>query len=328
MPPAAGLILGAGGAWFMLLWGDRLGFTDLPNERSSHVKPTPKSGGVGIFIAFLACALVLPLPAWFWVPVAGVALLSLYDDYSGLTYRFRLFGQFAAALVLLLSNYEWFGPTVVRSLLILPAAVYIVGTANFYNFMDGIDGMAGITGFIAFGLLALMGQVAGAVPNHAMLAMALSAACLGFLPFNLYKARRVFMGDVGSILLGFTFAFFTLSLARSLTDFICLAAFLFPFYGDELTTMAIRLKDGERLTQPHRRHLYQILANEIGLDHWKVSLGYGILQIACGLSVMAVRSDGWLAAFLTLLLFSAGFIAATLYVRLVVRRRFHREANL
>ena len=76
------------------------------------------------------------------------------------------------------------------------------------------------------------------------------------------------MGAVGSILLGFVFAGMVIWLSRSLFDFIVLAAFLFPFYADELTTMIVRLKDGDRLTRPHRKHLYQLLANEMGIPHW------------------------------------------------------------
>lgn len=61
---------------------------------------------------------------------------------------------------------------------------------------------------------------------------------------------------------------------------MCLAGFLFPFYADELTTLVVRIKDGDKLTRPHRRHVYQLLANEMGVDHWKVSVGYG--GLLCG----------------------------------------------
>ena len=71
-----------------------------------------------------------------------------------------------------------------------------------------------------------------------------------------------------------------------------MASFLFPFYVDELTTVIIRLKDGENLTKPHRRHYYQLLANEKGIAHWKVSVGYGVFQVAVGISVLMVRGYG------------------------------------
>jgi Fuc2NAc and GlcNAc transferase len=158
-------------------------------------------------------------------------------------------------------------------------AVFIVGTVNYYNFMDGINGIAGITGVVGFGLLGWFAAVEGADPGIIALCVCLGLACLGFLPFNMPKAR-VFMGDVGSILLGFVFAGMVVWLSKSVLDFLCLANFLFPFYADELTTLVVRLKDGDKLTKPHRKHLYQLLANERGIAHWKESVGYGVLQLA------------------------------------------------
>jgi hypothetical protein len=80
--------------------------------------------------------------------------------------------------------------------------------------------------------------------------------------------------------------------AESVLDFVCMASFLFPFYVDELTTVTIRMKDGENLTKPHRRHYYQLLANEKRIAHWKVSVGYGVFQVAVGISVLMVRGYG------------------------------------
>ena len=149
--------------------------------------------------------------------------------------------------------------------MILAMAVFIVGTANFYNFMDGINGIAAITGIVGFGLLALYSFLSESYSSFAVLSVCIYFSCLGFLPFNMPKAK-VFMGDVGSILLGFTFAGMVVWLSKNPLDFICLAAFLFPFYADELTTMAVRIRDGDNLLRAHRRHLYQVLANEKGVS--------------------------------------------------------------
>ena len=100
------------------------------------------------------------------------------------------------------------------------------------------------------------------------------------------------MGDIGSILLGSVFAGLIWLTAESVLDFVCMAAFLFPFYVDELSTVLVRLKDGENLTKPHRRHYYQLLANEKGIAHWKLSVGYGVFQLAVGISVLLVRGHG------------------------------------
>jgi Fuc2NAc and GlcNAc transferase len=119
----------------------------------------------------------------------------------------------------------------------------------------------------------------------------MALACLGFLPFNLPRAR-VFMGDVGSILLGAVFAGLVFLASHTLLDFLCMASFLFPFYVDELTTMIFRLRAGENLTQPHRRHIYQLLANERQIPHWRISAGYGFFQLLVGVSVLFAKTFG------------------------------------
>jgi Fuc2NAc and GlcNAc transferase len=103
--------------------------------------------------------------------------------------------------------------------------------------------------------------------------------------------------------------------SKSLLDFTCLASFLFPFYADELTTMAVRIKDRENLFSPHRRHIYQLLANEMGIPHWQVSIGYGLLQIIVGASVLMVMDKGLIAVFSLLLFFSLTFSIASWFIR-------------
>jgi Fuc2NAc and GlcNAc transferase len=147
--------------------------------------------------------------------------------------------------------------------------------------MDGINGIAGITGVVGFGLVAVFAGLSGTNEAYLILALCMMLACLGFLPFNMPKAR-VFMGDVGSILLGFVYAGLVVGFSHSLNDFVVLCLFLFPFYADELTTEYVRLRDGENLLKPHRRHIYQLLANEMEIAHWKVSVGYGVLQVVVG----------------------------------------------
>ena len=167
----------------------------------------------------------------------------------------------------------------------------MVGTANIYKFMDGINGIAAITGIVGFGLLSLFSLIAGHDSSYGVLSVCIAISCIGFLPFNMPKAK-VFMGDVGSILLGFSFAAIVVILSKSILDFACLAGFLFPFYADELTTMAARIKDGENLFKPHRRHLYQLLANEKRIAHWKISIGYGFVQLVVGVTVLMLRPFG------------------------------------
>ena len=112
------------------------------------------------------------------------------------------------------------------------------------------------------------------------------------------------MGDVGSILIGYVFAWAVVRLSHSPADFMCLCAFLCTFYADELSTMSVRLREGENLLRPHRRHLYQLLANEKGIAHWRVSSGYALAQLVVGLCAWRAGRQG--AGLVLGMLFLAG----------------------
>ena len=285
------LILGGAGGWIIAKWGIRLSLMDPPNERSSHNAVTPKGGGIGILVAFVFCSLYTKISYWFWVPSAGVSVLGLLTDRYEISPQVRLVLQFIAGFIMIIGLDRLNISGAKEVALIIFFSVFLVGTANFYNFMDGINGIAAVTSIIGYSLLGFSAYISGFNNAYVVLAFCISFACAGFLPLNIPNAK-VFMGDVGSILLGFVFAGIVVKISRTFLDFITYAAFLFPFYADELTTMMIRIKDGERLSQPHRMHLYQLLANEYQVSHWKVSFGYGIFQLFVGMSVLMLRSFG------------------------------------
>jgi Fuc2NAc and GlcNAc transferase len=123
------------------------------------------------------------------------------------------------------------------------------------------------------------------------------------------------MGDVGSVLLGFVFAGMVVKFSHSLLDFICMASFLFLFFADELTTMFVRLSRRERLTQPHRRHFYQLLANERQIAHWKISLAYGFVQLLIGVSVLWAKPFGLPPVLFLLGLYFFIFVCLNIHIR-------------
>lgn len=306
-----------------------LGLVDVPNGRSSHARPTPKGGAVGILAAFVVGTLILKVRAALWIPAVVLALVSLLGDRRDLSPRFRLIVQIVAAGSVLLCGVLRGEVPLLESASGLGMAagimfftIFIAGTANFYNFMDGVNGIAAMTGLVAFGLLAAFAGLHGRKPECAI-CLVLIWACAGFLPFNVPRAR-VFMGDVGSILLGFVFACLAVFLARDGLDFIVLCACLFPFYADELTTMVIRLHGGESLGRPHRRHLYQLLANECHMAHWRVSLLFAAGQLGVGLLMLFCRPLGWVWILVVLAVVSALFEV----VDVVVRRRVARMVDL
>ena len=289
--------LGFLGAIIVVWIGKYLGLDDIPNPRSSHSLPTPKGGGVGILATFVIAATWLELSTALWLPVLAVSSVSFLGDRVKLSPRLRLVVQSVATMVTV-GSLIWtfpqgscgFGANLLVGFPL--AAFFVVATANVYNFMDGIDGLAGITGVLAFGLLAFTGGVRGENPSWVVLAMTLSAGCAGFLPWNFPRAR-VFMGDVGSVLLGFVFALYVVAWSRTLADFLLFISFLLPFYLDEAVTLLPRLREGDSLTRPHRRHVYQILVNQMGIPHWRISLLYGTVQLVVALVTLFLRPWGW-----------------------------------
>ena len=320
------LLLGAAGALLIAKTAYRIHLLDYPAKRSSHEVTTPKGGGVGILAAFLLASLTLKLPAVFVLSATLISVVSFYADSRRLGVKIRLIIHFLAAFLMIMaflniaSFSQIFPPTF---FLLLFCSLFVVATANFYNFMDGIDGMAGIAGLIGFGLIffyyyQFLHTGPQPISPYVILAGCMAFSCSGFLSLNLPRAK-VFMGDVGSILLGFVFAGLIMKLSENINDFVCMASFLFLFYADELTTLWVRVRNHEKLTQPHRRHLYQLLANELQVRHWKVAMLYGVSQLIVGFSVMAIRRQG----LSLVLLFLSGcfllFVLISFYIRHKIR---------
>ncbi|TAL17285.1 glycosyltransferase family 4 protein [bacterium] len=309
------LMLGGAGALIMQRYAFALGFVDLPNDRSSHRIPTPRSGGVGILFAVVFSGVWLGQTLWLYLPAAFLAAVSLFDDRFGLSAKNRFLVQFACALAVVAglrggpgADFPSYLPLFVFWVLCL------TGTANFYNFMDGINGIAGITGVLAFGGLALFGYLRGMEEAEVLFNLSVSAACLGFLPFNFPRAR-VFMGDVGSVLLGFLFGAQLYRYSDSPATFFLLCGLLFLFYADTYSTLFIRKMDGERLSQAHRRHLYQIMANELGLPHYAVTLLYGGVQAIVSASLLFSGPPSNIEVASLLGFWSTLFLAATYRLR-------------
>ena len=312
------LLLGGAGAWSIARYGMKLSLLDKPNSRSSHETVTPKGGGIGILVAFFVCSIVLSIPKSFCVPAVFISLFSFWGDRSEIRPKVRLLFQLVAGTVLLIGIITGKGSGFTAHALMPLMLVFVIGTTNFYNFMDGINGIAGITGIIGFGLIGYYALSFGNNSSLSPLAICISLACIGFLPFNVPKAK-VFMGDVGSILLGFVFSCLVVYMSENALDFVCLISFLFPFYADELVTMVIRLKNKENLVTAHRRHLYQILANEYDISHWKISTGYGLFQLMIGISILLVKNMGLIKVMSVLVLYGCCFVICSYIFRKKIR---------
>ncbi len=271
----------------------RRGIVDRPNARSSHQSPRPRGGGLAlipvVLLAWLGCALLAPaelLPAGFYGVVLGAALLALLswvDDLRDLTARARLLVQIIAVLFGLSASGLLPPADSVLTQGLLPGWFEAAGLAlawlwfvNLYNFMDGIDGITGSQS-VALGLgLALVATLAGLAWPWTALPLLAAAACAGFLIWN-WQPARIFLGDVGSVPLGYLFGWLLLSAAR---EGLWAAALILPLYylADATFTLLRRALRGDDLTRAHREHFYQrALAR---LDHGAVVGRIAVANVA------------------------------------------------
>jgi len=271
-------------------FGLKLGLIDTPNERSSHTAIIPRSGGIGIWVAFILTGLLFTQFQIFAILAGIVGLIGFLEDRFSISQKIRLVLKLIIS-ALVVSLFLGMPTSLTAVLLFLFWLLFITGTANFYNFMDGIDGIAGLTGFIGYGFMAVFSFFLVEKSGVAMISTALSVGCLGFLPFNFPKAR-VFLGDVGSVLLGFVFASFVIKLSTSISEFLCIIMFLCMFYADSLVTIFCRLQRGDNIIMAHRRHLYQYMCNELKIPHWKVSLSYASTQFVFAVLALFAYKKG------------------------------------
>ncbi len=279
---------------------------DLPNGRSSHTAPTPRGGGLGILIASAIGLLGLAFnghPGLIGDPVfigvlAGTviaALAGLADDIRALSYTLKMGAQIVAAGIAVACGLTfenlyipgigpvalgWFGPVL--------TLVWLIGLTNAYNFMDGIDGLAAGTAVIA-GVFLTIAAIALRAIDESVIATTIAAASFGFLLLNLPPAR-IFMGDVGSQLLGFAFAGLGVLVARrdpSGTLIYIVPLLLFHFLFDTIFTAIRRWRRGEPVTQAHRTHLYQRLTHS-GVGHG------GTTALLCAMGAMQGAGVLWM----------------------------------
>ena len=278
---------------------------DQPNHRSLHTAPTPRVGGLGIVAGILLTTVLLGQGL-----LAGLVLLlaavSWFDDRGHVPILVRLGVQFLAIIV-------WVVVQVPEAWLLAVAAVFaLVWMANLYNFMDGADGLAGgmaVFGFGAYGLAAwLTGD--GALT---LLASSVVAAALGFLCFN-FPSARVFMGDAGSVPLGFLAGGIGLTgwLQQAWPIWFPLLVFS-PFVVDASATLLKRLLRRERFWQAHHDHYYQRLVR-MGWPHRRLALVEYALMAACGGSALALLQAGFAFQVLGLSLWVAAYSGLMLLI--------------
>jgi UDP-N-acetylmuramyl pentapeptide phosphotransferase/UDP-N-acetylglucosamine-1-phosphate transferase len=268
----------------LVAWMSRVGVLDVPGHRSSHTRPIPKGGGIGIVAANLVWLLATPGPPMTrWLFGMGgllVATIGQWDDRRSFPPFVKLAVQLVAAVLPVLGGLTphvtglfWFDA--------LCAVGWVLLVTNAVNFMDGLNGLSS-------GVTAIAATISG--PGY--LTGGLVAGILGFLPFN-YPRARIFMGDVGSQFCGYALAVLALLLWPGAHPWLVPFA-LAGMLADVIFTLIRRAINGNRLTQAHRSHLYQI-AQRSGVPDWLVSaIHWGFAAFGAGLGSLPFRP--WLCA--------------------------------
>lgn len=271
---------------------DKYNIIDKPNERSSHTRITLRGGGVifyfGALVYFLTSGFEYP---WFMLALTFVAIISFIDDIRSTSQKLRLVFHFSAMALMF---YQW-GLFSLSWWWIIIALIICIGIINAYNFMDGINGITGGYSLVVLLSLAYINEeVTPFVEQELIYTVIMSV--LVFCFFNFRKKARCFAGDVGSVSIAFILLFLLGKLIIQTGDFSWII--LLSVYGvDSVLTIFHRLMLHENIGLPHRKHLYQLMANELRIPHVMVSVIYMVLQFLIVAGLLWLPVDHWVYFF-------------------------------
>nr|WP_315155978.1 UDP-GlcNAc--UDP-phosphate GlcNAc-1-phosphate transferase [uncultured Flavobacterium sp.] len=259
---------------------DYFNIIDKPNSRSSHTSITLRGGGIIFPFAILVSCVLGYVSLAITLAVVLVAIVSFIDDISPLSQLPR-FVCHAMAICLVFYDLELF----TQVIWVVPIIfVLLIGWVNVFNFMDGINGITVLYALVTILSLSFLEINKDSLPL--LITVGLSCFVFGF--FNVRKKAKTFAGDVGSISMALFLGYFML---KTILDSGQIGYILFlSVYGiDALITILIRIKKKENIFQPHRSHLYQYLANELGYSHIKVSLLYSGVQLLINMLIFYLQ---------------------------------------
>lgn len=282
---------------------DHFNIIDKPNLRSSHKHITLRGGGI-IFLAaaWIYCLFFGLNYPWFMVGLTAICTVSFIDDIHSIPNRIRLLVHFAAMLLMfqqlgILTTENWWQ--------IIPALILCTGIINAYNFMDGINGITGAYSISILVPLIIVNQQLNFIDN-----LFLWVALIGvmiFCIFNFRKRARCFAGDVGSIGIAFILVFALGALIIS-SGRLWYLIFLAVYGVDAILTICHRLMLHENIFEAHRKHVYQLMANELKIPHTIVSTIYMMLQLAISAVAIWLPINKWLYFVVVIALLSCVYI--------------------
>lgn len=290
---------------------DKFNIIDKPNERSSHSRITLRGGGIIFYFGALAYFLSNHWEyPWFMLALTLITFISFVDDVRSTSQGLRLVFHFTAMALMF---YQW-GLFSLSWWWIIIALIICTGIINAFNFMDGINGITGGYSLVILGALAYINSEITTFVEPALINTVLCAV-LVFCFFNFRKKAKCFAGDVGSVSIAFILLFLIGKLIIKTEDFSWII--LLSVYGvDSVLTIIHRLMLHENIGLPHRKHMYQLMANELKIPHVGVSLIYMGAQALVILGYFCfVRYGYWYLLGIIVLL-------SGIYV-LFMRRYFH-----
>ena len=294
---------------------DKCNIIDKPNQRSSHTRIVLRGGGIIFTIALWIWSIWYGFQyPWLLAGVTLAAGVSFVDDIHSLPDSLRLVVQFASmflvfqevGLLTVEDGSGWF----IQGLIVLAALIVCVGGTNIYNFMDGINGITGGYSLAMVIPLFLLNRKY-AFMEESLLLIVIGLSLLVFCLFNFRKKAKCFAGDVGSIGIALILTFCMARLMLVTGDVAWIVLFL--IYGvDGVLTICHRIMLHENLGQAHRKHAYQLMANELKIPHVVVSTIYMVLQLAVSLIAIYVIPDTVVAHWIYLV--CSGVVMAVAYV--------------
>lgn len=272
------LLLAAELVYFRI--ADRFNIIDKPNQRSSHSSIVLRGGGIIFVLGLWIWAAFFGFQnIWFLIAVTLVAGISFIDDIHSLPDSVRLVAQFAAMALMFYQldilhwNMWW---------IILIAMIVCVGASNIINFMDGINGITGAYALASLIPLFLLNREIGFTDESLILVVALADLVFCCFNFRPKGKAKCFAGDVGSIGVAYILLFLIGSLILATGD-VTYLIFLLVYGVDGCLTIVHRILLHENLGEAHRKHAYQLMANELKISHVKVASFYALLQLAVSL---------------------------------------------
>ena len=285
---------------------------DLPNYRSSHSDSTIRGGGIIFIISLILYYFVVDhIYLYFILGLVTVGTISFLDDMQSVGRKLRLlFHLIAVALM-----FYQLGLFTFPIYWIILGLFIVIGGVNAINFMDGINGITGLYGLVVLSSLCYVNSQLYPFTNSGFLITSILSV-LVFLFFNFRIKAKCFAGDVGSIGIAFIMLFFILQAIIQTHDFKYLL-FLMLYGADSISTIFFRLIRGENISDPHRTHFYQFLANEKGIPHLIVASIYGFIQLGFNYLIIKIQSH----EYFLLLLSMVGFLFIFLSLRFIMEGR-------